>query len=66
MAGVNRALGNRIFGGRIIYFHVSDTALAGDREFFKGPSAIFPKEALIISFLELRFHPCPTNLFLNS
>ena len=43
-----RALVDKLSGGRIGYFHVPDTALAGNREFFKGMYAYYSKEALII------------------
>ncbi len=43
-----RALVDKLSGGRIGYFHVPDTAFAGNREFFKGFYAFFNKDALII------------------
>jgi tricorn protease len=43
-----RAMVDRLSGGRIGYFHVPDTADAGNREFFKGLYAFYNKDALII------------------
>ena len=43
-----RALVDKLSGGRIGYFHVPDTAVAGNREFFKGMYAFYNKDALII------------------
>lgn len=43
-----RALVDKLSGGRIGYFHVPDTAVAGNREFLKGMYAFFTKDALII------------------
>ncbi len=43
-----RALVEKLSGGRIGYFHVPDTAVAGNREFFKGFYAFYHKDALII------------------
>jgi tricorn protease len=43
-----RALVDKLSGGRIGYFHVPDTAIPGNREFFKGMYAFHHKDALII------------------
>jgi tricorn protease len=43
-----RALVDKLSGGRIGYFHVPDTAVPGNREFFKGMYAFYKKDALII------------------
>ncbi|MGB8951248.1 MAG: PDZ domain-containing protein [Candidatus Aminicenantales bacterium] len=43
-----RAMVDKLSGGRVGYFHVPDTAVDGNREFFKGMYAFYNKDALII------------------
>lgn len=43
-----RAMVDKLSGGRIGYFHVPDTSMAGNRELYKGFYAFRHKEALII------------------
>jgi tricorn protease len=43
-----RAMVDKLSGGRIGYIHVPDTAVAGNRELYKGFYAYADKEALII------------------
>jgi len=43
-----RAMVDKLSGGRIGYFHVPDTSMAGNRELYKGMYAFGHREALII------------------
>ncbi|OGD26042.1 MAG: acetyl-CoA synthetase [Candidatus Aminicenantes bacterium RBG_13_63_10] len=43
-----RAMADKLSGGRVGYIHVPDTAVAGNRELFKGFYAYAHKDALII------------------
>ena len=43
-----RAMADKLSGGRVGYIHVPDTAVAGNRELFKGFYAYADKEALVI------------------
>ncbi len=46
--GSRRAMADKLSGGRVGYIHVPDTAIAGNRELFKGFYAYADKDALII------------------